>query len=135
MVSLSPMKKSTPTSQPESLADFVRRVRDEKNLSLTDVERQSGGLITNGYVSRIENGFVLNPSPKKLQALAKGLGISEDQIFAAARGNGPQSEDELFRMMLDELYAKRQEATGSEREFIDGNIRMLLNEMDRRRRA
>src|SRR5437867_37748 len=70
----------------ETLSDFVRRIRRERNLSLTDVQRRSGRLIASSYVSRIENGYILNVTPKKLKALAKGLGVSEDQIFAITRG-------------------------------------------------
>ena len=36
--------------------------------------------------ARIENGDVENVSPKKLQALAKGLGESEEHIFSLVRG-------------------------------------------------
>lgn len=51
-----------------------------------DVSRQSGGQISDGYVSRIENGVILNVTPKKLAALARGLHIAEDTLFAIARG-------------------------------------------------
>jgi transcriptional regulator with XRE-family HTH domain len=70
----------------ETLAEFVKRVRLSKGLTLPDVERQSGGQITNGYVSRIENGQSLNPSVDKLKALAKGLRIKESELFDVAQG-------------------------------------------------
>lgn len=71
----------------ETLADYVSRVRvQEKHLSLTAVGRNSGGQIDGSYVSRIENGIVTNVSPEKLSALAKGLDVPEDEIFAVARG-------------------------------------------------
>lgn len=73
-----------------TLAEFVQRTRNEKGFSLTDVQRQSGGQITDAYVSRIENGHILNVSPKKLQALAKGLQVPEDEIFNIARGKPPE---------------------------------------------
>lgn len=68
------------------LALFVRRMRIEKRLSLNDVVRESGNKITNAYVSRIENGHVQSPSPPMLVALAKGLGVSEDELFVLVRG-------------------------------------------------
>ena len=79
----------------ENLADFVRRIRNEKRLSTPDVERLSNFRITDGYVSRIENNGVKNVSPEKLSALAKGLGITEEEIFAVARGKIP---NELAKM-------------------------------------
>lgn len=74
--------------QAESLAEYVQRVRREKGLSLSDVQRGSNNQIVSSYVSKIENGYADadGVTPKKLQALAKGLGISEDEIFAVARG-------------------------------------------------
>lgn len=70
----------------ETLPDYVRRIRIEKRLSTVDVEKQSGNRISDSYVTRIENGYVKNVSPEKLQALAKGLGVTEDEIFAVVRG-------------------------------------------------
>lgn len=86
----------------ENLAEFVRRVRNEKGLSTPDVERLSGNRITDGYVSRIENNGVRNVSPEKLSALAKGLGVTEEEVFAAARGKTPNRHvitDEKFELL------------------------------------
>jgi transcriptional regulator with XRE-family HTH domain len=90
--------------EPETLADFVQRIRAEKRLSLSDVERQSGGQITDGYVSRIENGYILNVTPKKLVALAKGLGVSEDEVFAVARGKTTSGDLAFDELRMLELY-------------------------------
>ncbi len=73
-------------SERETLADFVRRVRKEKGYSLAKVQERSGGNIAPSYLHKIENGDVRNVSPEKLIAVAKGLGVSEDETFAVARG-------------------------------------------------
>lgn len=77
----------------ETLGDYVRRVRTEKGLSTTDVETISrqGSLkgISDAYVTQIENGHVTNVSPQKLAALARGLQISEEELFAVVRGKVP----------------------------------------------
>jgi len=73
-------------------------------LSTPEVERQSGGRITDAYVSRIENGYVKNVSPEKLQALAKGLGVLEDEIFAVARGKSVSGELQLNELRLVEYF-------------------------------
>lgn len=86
----------------ENLADFVRRIRAQKRLSTPDVERLSNFKITDGYVSRIENNGVKNVSPEKLSALAKGLGVTEEEVFAAVRGKNPNEQsktEERFRLL------------------------------------
>ncbi len=102
---------SVDNREQELLPDYVRRIRRDKGLSTTDVERQSGGEISDAYVTRIENGHVKNVSPEKLKALAKGLGETEDEIFAVARGLYPysavdpviQREKNLLLWMYDDL--------------------------------
>lgn len=72
--------------QKESLAEFVRITRNDKQMSLMDVRMQSGKQLATSYISRIENGDVVNVGPKKLQALAKGLAVSEEILFSLVRG-------------------------------------------------
>lgn len=95
---------SVDTENPENLSDFVRRVRGEKGLSTLDVERNSGNRITDGYVSQIENGYVKNVSPEKLQALARGLAVSEEEIFAVARGAKTVGDMPLDEVRVLQLY-------------------------------
>jgi transcriptional regulator with XRE-family HTH domain len=77
----------------EELSRYVRRILAEKRLSLRDVQRDSGGRITQGYVGAIVNGRYANPSVGKLKALARGLGESEEKVFRVARGLSPKSEE------------------------------------------
>jgi len=72
-----------------SLADFVRRTRLEKDLSLKDVSARSRGQIGKTHINRIENGTVSRVSLSKLRALALGLAVPVDEIIAAAQGNFP----------------------------------------------
>lgn len=78
----------------ETLADYVRRVMRQKQLKLRDVERRSGGDITNGYISGIITGRISNLSLDKLKALAKGLGVDVHELFSAAVGEPLQDVDE-----------------------------------------
>lgn len=70
----------------ESLPEYVKRVMKERGLKPKDVEKQSGGDIVDAYVIKIINGKTKFPSVVKLQALAKGLGVDEDELFKVARG-------------------------------------------------
>ena len=62
----------------EKLADYVRRAMKQKQLKLREVEKRSGGDITNGYISGIITGRISNVSVSKLQALAKGVHEVDD---------------------------------------------------------
>lgn len=90
------------SKQAINLADFVRRVRDEKGYSLEKVQQLSGNKINASYVSRIENGYVSEESvtPKKLQALAKGLGVAEEEIFTVVRGHESSGDLSLEELRL-----------------------------------
>lgn len=91
-------------SSREDLADYVRRVRTEKGFSTADVEKNSRFTITDGYISRIENRYVKNVSPEKLQALAKGLAVSEEEIFAVARGAKTVGDMPLDEVRMLQFY-------------------------------
>jgi transcriptional regulator with XRE-family HTH domain len=73
----------------EDLSGYVRGILSQKRLSFRDVQRRSGGRITQGYVGAIVNGRYANPSVEKLKALAAGLGESEEEVFRVARGLPP----------------------------------------------
>jgi transcriptional regulator with XRE-family HTH domain len=72
-----------------------------KGLTQKDVQRKSGGRITDGYVASITTGRATNLSVDKLIALADGLGVDADELFHVASGqefpaagrsaNGPNS--------------------------------------------
>jgi transcriptional regulator with XRE-family HTH domain len=70
----------------ESLSEYVKRVVKQKDLKLRDIERNSEGKITNGYISGIVNGKITNLSVDKLKALALGLDVDAHDVFAAAIG-------------------------------------------------
>lgn len=76
----------------EDLRQYVKRTLKLKRLSLRDVQRQSGGSITQGYVGAIIKGTNSNLTVDKLKALARGLGVDEDEIFLVARGAQEQRE-------------------------------------------
>lgn len=74
----------------ENLRDYVRRVTKLKGLTNRDVQRLSGGKITDSYVASIKIGRAHNLSAEKLAALAEGLGVDRDELFHIACG-APES--------------------------------------------
>lgn len=97
-------KQSFVSREQETLADYVRRVREEKGLSLNQVRIRSGYQIANSYISRIENGEVTNVGLDKLQSLAKGLDISDEEMFAVARGKSTSGDFQLKELRLLEYF-------------------------------
>lgn len=73
----------------ETLGEYVKRIRLEKNLTVKNVSEKSGKNdagkwnISPAYVNKIENESP-NLSAPKLDALAKGLGVSRTEIYAVA---------------------------------------------------
>ena len=96
-----------------SLADYVRRIRNEKDLSLAQVSAQSHGRIGKTHINRIENGTVNRVSFTKLRALALGLGIPEDDLIAVAQGKPQRTEatknETKLLSYFRQLSANRQE--------------------------
>ncbi len=68
------------------LGEYVKRVMKLKGLTQKDVQRMSGGRITDGYVASITTGRARNLSVDKLRALADGLGVDADELFHIACG-------------------------------------------------
>ncbi len=103
------MKKET-VLPGETLAQFVKRIRQANQWSTRDMERQSGGLISDGYVNMIETGVAANPSPKKLIALAAGLKVDPEAFNPAiyqASSNSSLTEGEQILLSEYRLLDKR----------------------------
>jgi transcriptional regulator with XRE-family HTH domain len=74
------------TDSLEALPEYVERIMQEKGLKPKDIEIRSGKKIDAAYVFKILHGRSKYPSVVKLQALAEGLGVDEDELFKVARG-------------------------------------------------
>lgn len=86
--------------QQHSLADYVNKIMLERELSGYAVEKRSRGEITQSYVNRIKNGEAKNPSADKLKGLAKGLGVTEEEVFRVARGAADTSGDSAETLQI-----------------------------------
>lgn len=110
----------------KSLSKYVARVMQDKNLSGYDVERRANRRITQSFVNRIKTGEVKNPSADKLQALATGLAVSEEELFAVVRGVSTEPTDfqkailSAFHDAENWTVAEREMAVNFARVFADG---------------
>lgn len=66
------------------LAEYVDLKMKEKGLTRSDIERNSGKLVTDGHVAYILAGKGKNPTLKVLLGLAKGLEVDPVEVFKAA---------------------------------------------------
>lgn len=74
----------------ETLAQYVKRIMRQKELTIRDVELRCNKKLTHSYVARIIKGKVKNPTLATMIALAKGLDEDLYEIFRAASGQLPR---------------------------------------------
>jgi len=66
----------------QRLAKQLRDLRGVRKLSLRQVEKQTG--ISNAYLSQLERGEAENPTPEKLQKLARCYSVPYVELMKAA---------------------------------------------------
>ena len=117
----------------ETLDKYVRRILKEKGLSLSDVERRSGGGISDSYICGIINGTVGSLTIIKLKALAQGLGIGEDELFAVARGVTPADDNEFQESEFATLFCKYKDLSDEDKKVVLTLLEVVDREIEWRR--
>lgn len=117
------MQKIKTRSNRERLGEFVRRIRNEKRLSLSDVSKHSalfGPRISGSYINRIERNPKIKVTPHKLKSLAHGLRIPVEEIFAHAIKTMTREEADIVSLMtrFRELSPKRKSDVVTLIEFL-----------------
>lgn len=120
-------------NEQETLDRYVRRILKEKGLSLSDVERRAGGGISDSYICGIVNGNFGSLTVAKLKALAYGLGVPEDEIFAVARGIPPQDSREYMESEFASLFSKFKSLPDKDKQEVVALLEMIDREIERRR--
>jgi transcriptional regulator with XRE-family HTH domain len=119
-------------SRQESLDRYVRRVLKEKGLSYADVEARSQGAISDSYIGNIVANSVGSVTVAKLKALARGLDVSEDEIFAVARGNSPADLRDFQKSRFATLFEKHKRLSGEDQREILILLEAVEHEIERR---
>lgn len=114
----------------ETLGEFITRMLSEKNLSMYQVEKRTHGAISQSYANRIKNGQIPTPSAAKLSALAKGLGVPESELLAAA-GIGKPSQVDIAHERLAHIESIYQGMPKTKQEKADYLIEILEREIER----
>ena len=66
------------------LGPYLASIRTTKGMTLREVEEASKGEVSNGYLSQLENGRIIKPSPNVLHALAEVYAISYELLMEKA---------------------------------------------------
>lgn len=69
------------TVEAMSLASFIQRRRYELDITQEDLEERTG--LRQSYLSQLERGAIRNPRGRNLEALARGLEVSVDDLKVA----------------------------------------------------
>ncbi len=121
-------------SKQPKISDFVRETIHEKSLSYRKVAERSGGLITHSTVSDVVNERVKNLSSQTIAGLARGLGVTEQEIFDIVRGKNLNNEsvvDEQFEnlgLKFSGLPPSKKEKAKPLIELMDRELERLANE-------
>jgi transcriptional regulator with XRE-family HTH domain len=73
----------------EKLREYIRKVIEQKGLSVPEIAKQSGGGIKTSYIFDILSGKTKHISVTKLNALALGLGVDSVELFKITSGYKP----------------------------------------------
>lgn len=78
------MEKGGPNPADQNLGPYLRKARDDCGYSLRRVEAETGGEVSNAYLSQLESGKIAKPSPNILYALSKALNVEYDELMLRA---------------------------------------------------
>lgn len=67
-----------------TLGEYLRGLRRARDLTLREVERLTGGTVSNPYLCQLETGKVKNPSPAVLDDLAWAYGVDYHELIDRA---------------------------------------------------
>jgi HTH-type transcriptional regulator, competence development regulator len=79
-----PPKDRTEGDETQTLGEFLANVRTAKRLTLREVEEATEGEISNAYLSQLEHGRIVKPSPNVLHRLAAVYNVPYDRLMKKA---------------------------------------------------
>jgi transcriptional regulator with XRE-family HTH domain len=79
-----PVDATKDTAQSSTLGAFIRKARQDVSMSLRDVEEATNKEVSNGYLSQLESGKIIKPSPHVLHALSQALSVDYETLMQRA---------------------------------------------------
>jgi transcriptional regulator with XRE-family HTH domain len=77
-------KKSVGAEIKLTLGQYLTSIRDDRGLSQRAVEKATNKVVSNAYLSQIENDQIKKPSPNILHALAELYAVSYENLMERA---------------------------------------------------
>ncbi len=77
-------KKSAEPKVKLMLGQYLASIRDDRGLTQRDVEKATNKVVSNAYLSQIENGLIKKPNPNILHALSELYAISYEDLMERA---------------------------------------------------
>lgn len=112
------------------LSQYVYHLTIEKGLTPTDIERRTAGQTSYSLIAGIAAGDFNNVRWQTLRALARGLGVAAERLFAVAIGAASEEYRESDFLTLHNTYL---DLTADRRSAIDSLLRLLHREIERLR--
>jgi transcriptional regulator with XRE-family HTH domain len=124
-------KQIVVSAQLQALSEFVRAVMNEKGLNYRQVAERSGGLISHTTVFDVVNLRSKDVKATTLRGLAKGLGVSDDEIFSVARGKSPTDDPEYKNWKYATLFDNAKQLTPEQMVKFENIMEIAQREVDR----
>lgn len=77
-------RKSVEPEVKLTLGQYLASIREDRDLSQRDVEKATNKVVSNAYLSQIENGLIKKPNPNILHALSELYAISYEDLMERA---------------------------------------------------
>lgn len=86
------------TEATSTLGAYLKKARQDVEMTLRDVEDATNKEVSNGYLSQLESGKIVRPSPHILHALSNALSVDYQMLMERAGylapGSGQRSSGE-----------------------------------------
>lgn len=103
-----------------SLGQYLASIRNDRKMSLRQVEEASGKEVSNAYLSQLENGKIQQPSPTILNKLAEIYGIEYTTLMELAGYLPPAStRDPSARHGRIATFAEHNLSTDEEAQLLE----------------
>ena len=77
-------KKSVGAGIKLTLGQYLASIREDRGITLREVEKRTNKVVSNAYLSQIENDQIKKPNPNILNALAELFGIPYEDLMERA---------------------------------------------------
>ncbi len=116
----------------ENLPQYVARVLKEKQLTLQEVAQRSRQKISKAYLCNLLHNHSSNPSVEKIKALASGLGIQPQEIFAVLEIQSIDANRSFHGSIFAALYYKYKRLSDDSKKELALLLSIVDREIDKR---